>query len=40
MEGEGYPLMKSAKGQRGAYLFTDGKTGKGISITVWDSEEE
>lgn len=34
------PLMKSVKGYRGAYLFTDRKTGRGISITMWDSEED
>ena len=34
------PLMKSVKGYRGAYLLTDRKTGRGISITLWDSEED
>ena len=34
------PAAKSQKGYRGAYLFTDRKTGKGCSITLWDSEEE
>jgi len=34
------PEMKSVKGYRGAYLFTNRKTGKGISITLWDSEED
>ena len=34
------PAAKSQKGYRGAYLFTDRKTGKGISITLWDSEED
>ena len=33
------PAAKSQKGYKGAYLFTDRKTGKGISITLWDSEE-
>jgi heme-degrading monooxygenase HmoA len=32
------PAAKSQKGYRGAYLFTDHKTGKGISLTLWDSE--
>ena len=34
------PAAKSQKGYRGAYLFTDRKTGKGYSISLWDSEEE
>jgi len=34
------PEMKSEKGYRGAYLLTDRKTGKGISMTLWDSEED
>ena len=34
------PAAKSQKGQRGAYLFTDRKTGKGYSISLWDSEED
>lgn len=34
------PLMKNVKGYRGAYLLTDRKTGKAISITFWDSEED
>lgn len=34
------PLMKSVKGYRGAYLLTDPRTGKGISLTLWDSEED
>ena len=34
------PAAKSQKGYRGAYLLTDRKTGKGISMTLWDSEEE
>lgn len=32
------PAAKSQKGYRGAYLLTDHKTGKGISLTLWDSE--
>jgi heme-degrading monooxygenase HmoA len=34
------PAMKSVKGYRGAYLLTDSKTNKGISMTFWDSEED
>ncbi len=34
------PAAKSQKGFRGGYLLTDPKTGKGISITLWDSEED
>lgn len=34
------PAAKSQKDYRGAYLLTDRKTGKGISMTIWDSEEE
>ncbi len=34
------PAAKSQKGFRGAYLLTDRKTGKGISIALWDSEED
>ncbi len=34
------PAAKSQKGYQGAYLLTDRKTGKGISITLWGSEED
>jgi heme-degrading monooxygenase HmoA len=34
------PAAKSQKGYRGAYMFTDRKTGKGYSISLWDSEED
>ena len=34
------PAAKSQKGYRGAYLYTDRKTGKGYSISLWDSEED
>ena len=34
------PLMDSVKGYVGAYLLTDSKTGKVISLTLWDSEED
>lgn len=33
------PAAKSQNGYQGSYLLTDRKTGKGISITLWDSEE-
>ena len=31
---------KLQKGFCGIYLFTDRKTGKGYSISLWDSEED
>mgnify|MGYP001095596798 CR=1 FL=1 len=34
------PLMHSVKGYRGAYLLTDRRTGKAISMTLWDSEKD
>ena len=34
------PAAKSHKGFRGAYLLTNRKTGKGIFMTLWDSEED
>ena len=34
------PAAKSQKGYRGAYLFTDRQTGKGYSISLWDTEED
>ncbi len=34
------PAAKSQKGFRRAYLLTDNKTGKGVSISLWDSEED
>jgi heme-degrading monooxygenase HmoA len=30
---------KLQKGYRGGYLLTNHKTGKGISITLWDNEK-
>jgi len=33
------PALKSQKGFCGGYLLTDRKAGKGISMTLWDSEE-
>ena len=37
---EDIPLTESVKGYRGAYLLTDRKTSKAISMTIWDSEED
>ena len=34
------PELESVKGYCGAYLLTDRKTGKVISTTLWDSEED
>ncbi len=34
------PAAKSQKGYRRGYLLTDRKTGKGIALTLWDSEED
>ena len=34
------PAAKSQKGYRGTYLLADRKTGKGVSISLWDSEED
>ena len=34
------PAAKSQKGYRGAYMFTNRETGKGYSISLWDSEED
>ena len=34
------PAAKSQKGYRGIYLLTDSKTGKGISLSLWDSEQD
>jgi len=34
------PAAKSQKGYQGAYLLTDRNSGKGISISLWDSEED
>ncbi len=31
---------KSQKGYKGSYLLTDRDTGKGMSITIWDTEED
>ena len=34
------PAIRSQKGSRGVYLITDRKAGKGISMTLWDSEAD
>jgi heme-degrading monooxygenase HmoA len=34
------PLSESVKGYCGAYLLTDRKTGRVVSLTLWDSEED
>lgn len=34
------PGGKAQKGYRGIYLFTDRSTGKGYSVSLWDSEED
>ena len=34
------PAAKAQKGFQGAYLMTDASSGKGLSITVWDSEAD
>ena len=34
------PGGKAQKGFCGIYLFTDRQTGKGYSISLWDSEED
>ena len=36
----GVPAAKSQKGYRRAYLLSDRKAGKGVAITLWDSEED
>ena len=34
------PAAKSQKGYKGIYLLVDRNTGKGYSISLWDSEED
>ena len=34
------PAAKSQKGYKGILMLTDRKTGKGISIVMWESEED
>lgn len=33
-----FPAAKKQKGYCGAYLLIDRKTGKGVSVTLWDCE--
>jgi heme-degrading monooxygenase HmoA len=33
------PLLKQMPGIKGAYLLVDRQTGKGISLTLWETEE-
>src|SRR5512136_192708 len=34
------PSAKGQKGYKGILMLTDRKTGKGISITLWESEQD
>ena len=34
------PAIKAAAGNRGVFLLIDPATGKGLSITVWNSQAE
>ena len=34
------PAAKKQKGYCGAYFLVDRKTGKGVSVTLWDCEED
>ena len=34
------PAAKAQRGFQGAYLMTDASSGKGLSITVWESEAD
>jgi len=34
------PAAKSQKGYKGILLLTDRQTGKGISISLWESEQD
>jgi len=33
------PVMQGAPGRRGAYLLIDGAAGKGMAITLWETQE-
>lgn len=35
-----YPVYRQQQGFRGALALTDANTGKGISITLWDTEAD
>lgn len=34
------PVRRGQKGSSAAYFLTDRKTGKGMAITLWDTEED
>lgn len=34
------PAAKQQKGSKGAYLLTDRKSGKGLSIALWETEAD
>ena len=34
------PAAKTQKGYCGVYLFVDRKTGNGVAVSLWDSEED
>ena len=34
------PSAKAQKGYKGIFMLTDRKTGKGISISLWESEQD
>ena len=34
------PALKQAKGFKGAYVIGDRKTGKGVTVTLWESESD
>lgn len=34
------PAIKAASGNRGVYLLIDAASGKGVSITFWDSKAD
>ncbi len=36
---EGIPSVREISGNRGAFLLVDRSAGKGISVTLWESDE-
>ncbi|BDI04801.1 antibiotic biosynthesis monooxygenase family protein [Sphaerotilus microaerophilus] len=34
------PVARQQKGFRGAFFLTDPETGKGVSLTLWDTPED
>jgi len=34
------PVIKQAKGFKGAYIIGDRNTGKGVTITLWETEAD